>query len=73
MLPDSDKRRRRSRCAGWAEVAPKDADVFAPNGASQLGAITFGTGGIFAFPSATSPFTWATGDTYRLTYIAQTL
>lgn len=45
----------------------------APNGASQLGAITFGTGGIFVFPSATSPFTWATGDTYRLTYIAQTL
>lgn len=44
----------------------------ASNGSSQVGGYTLGTGGAFTFVSATSPFTWAVGDIYTLTYLAET-
>lgn len=56
-----------------ADVAPGNnyGGQITRNSATQIGGYTLGTAGLFTFVSATHPFTWATGDTYRQTYIAK--
>jgi hypothetical protein len=41
------------------------------NGADQVGPYFLGASGLFSFYSATAPFTWATGDVLRQTYLAK--